>query len=345
MDHTIENLDDCVFDYLASKPNTFVSIRTIYRNIMGNTGHRCSALTDSIEDRKYFSSVCYGINNYFTNIVKRHKSGLLFLSFEKNGDIDNINNIDTEADPYNLNIDSTINNLNLDGVTDAPWCDIDAKTVVQYICDKYIYREYESSYFSRPYTREPLIHEMIRYANTDEVMFLFQDTCFNIDYDCVNKENETPLDIAIQVGNKRIVTYLADREVERKKVSNKVRDYDSVIDDWIQYGSKHVMNTRVANNSTELLDVVSMKRNRDVAKNGILMHIVQENKRKEELAEREKIDAQFRDDIYSLKVDMAYEIKRNDVIQKYFTCCDVVIIGVISSFIAYAGYNYVMMMF
>jgi len=84
MDHRIEQLDACVFDYLASNPNELKSFIQIYNNISGPTGHRCSQLQDLSNRQKYkdmFMTICYTLDNKWENIHKIYTSDIPHLIF------------------------------------------------------------------------------------------------------------------------------------------------------------------------------------------------------------------------------------------------------------------------
>jgi len=86
MDHPIENLEECVFDYLISHKDVPKSLEEIYDDISGTTGHRCSELNSYNARYKYkhrFLSVCYNINNVYENIHKYFKHDTCFLLYSE----------------------------------------------------------------------------------------------------------------------------------------------------------------------------------------------------------------------------------------------------------------------
>ena len=68
MDHSIDNLNDCIFDYLLSNIDKPKSFDEIYDAISGTTGHRCSELSRYNSKKKYgsyFLSLCYNLNDNY----------------------------------------------------------------------------------------------------------------------------------------------------------------------------------------------------------------------------------------------------------------------------------------
>jgi hypothetical protein len=186
MNHSRDKLDECVFDYLP--------IQKIFIDIMQSTGHRCEGLTEILKDRIQFTSTCYGLNNSYKNIIKEKRGDIMCLGFIKDKDRD-------------FAFDDSVKYRN--------WDDFKFGSVVKSICDDNLYKPYENAYFSRNFDSEPLIHELIRYGSRDVVETLIEDTARNIDINCLNARSQTPLDVAIELGDKRMILSLI--EVERKR--------------------------------------------------------------------------------------------------------------------------------
>ena len=84
MDHKIEELDACIFDYLSSHPDTPKSFTQIFNDISGTSGHRCSQLMDLSNRKKYrdlFTTTCYTMDNKWKNIHKVFKNDIPYLVF------------------------------------------------------------------------------------------------------------------------------------------------------------------------------------------------------------------------------------------------------------------------
>ena len=84
MDHKIGELRECVFDYLASKPDQLKSFTQIFNDISGPTGHRCSQLQDLSNRKKYkdlFMTICYTVDNEYQNVHKIYKNDKIYLVF------------------------------------------------------------------------------------------------------------------------------------------------------------------------------------------------------------------------------------------------------------------------
>jgi hypothetical protein len=190
MDHTREDLDECVFDYLASNPDRFIPITRIFRGITGDTGHRCEVLTDRVSDRRFFAAVCHGLDNRYKNIRKTRRNGTLYLAFER-GEIDN-----TFSD------------------TESTWGDCLKYDIIETMLENNMYRKYEDEYFECQYIDDPLIHELIQYATDEAVDRIVRERSINLN--CENSRGQTPLDIAIELNKKDTVLLLANLLIESR---------------------------------------------------------------------------------------------------------------------------------
>lgn len=73
MDHSIDKLDECVFDYLSAHPDQPKSFTRIYNDISGETGHRCSELNNHVNHQRYkdkFMTICYTLDRTWKCIYK-----------------------------------------------------------------------------------------------------------------------------------------------------------------------------------------------------------------------------------------------------------------------------------
>ena len=84
MDHTLDELEECVYDYLSSHPNEPKTFMEIYDDISGTTGHRCSELQNldnKIIYKDKFIMICYSLEKSYNNIYKVFKQNLPYLIF------------------------------------------------------------------------------------------------------------------------------------------------------------------------------------------------------------------------------------------------------------------------
>lgn len=210
MDHALDKLDECIFDYLASNPDRFIHHRQIFEDITGETGHRCSELTDSTEDHRRFLAVCYSMNHQYRNIRKEFHQKEIYLAFERD-------DVDSHLEPYHA----------------KAWTGIPYSSVINHVFenDTSIYRDFDRDYYYEPFSSEPLLHEMIRYGVENRlVKELITDQ--NLSIDLENDHGATPLDVAISTQNKEMITFLirlhdirSRRETDRRREEeNRQRD-------------------------------------------------------------------------------------------------------------------------
>lgn len=183
MNHTKENLDECVFDYLTAHPNEYHSARKIFDAVRGDTGNRCEELTSSKEDRMHFTCVCYGLNNRYNNIYKRIKFGTVYLAFKSDDS-------------------SPVKSFELSD----KWSDIDHVSVLENICRLNMYDNYQNSYFSEIYDgTEPLVHNIARYGSAADLDKLAKR---GIDLNFQAENGRSPTDIAFECGDREKITLL-----------------------------------------------------------------------------------------------------------------------------------------
>ena len=209
MDHSIEDLDECVFDYLVSNKDEIVSIYKIYHDITGKTGHRCTALNDPKNRSIYkikFRTICYTLDNYYDNIYKYFNGEKLYLVYSERDFSDAIRNYTDEYDylsqddcyPSFSNIIEVIENL-----IDNDTFDFDLENNFD--------------------DNETIIHILVRNNRDDLLVKLLQS--FDLKFDKKNKFGETPLDVAINCNNsemvKMILEYTYSESIHDLKQTNK----------------------------------------------------------------------------------------------------------------------------
>lgn len=168
MDHTLEELSDCIFDYLSSEPETTKSLHQIYNSITGETGHRCSELNKAAHreiNKRKFMVDCYTIDAKFENIKKTFKNGKLYLTYSDTDIVPIIKSethfMEDEDIVVALNMLEDINNINID-------------------C------KFEND--------DTLLHVLVQYNYSDDLKKLLDRYNFNMNQK--NKFGMTALDIA-----------------------------------------------------------------------------------------------------------------------------------------------------
>lgn len=84
MDHSISQLDECIFDYLVSHVDEPKNFTQIYNDISSTHGHRCSELNNIPNRNLYkqrFLTTCHTIDNTYDNIHKIFKNDVAFLMY------------------------------------------------------------------------------------------------------------------------------------------------------------------------------------------------------------------------------------------------------------------------
>lgn len=192
MNHSLSNLDNCIFDYLVLHGNKPVSLAKIYEDIRSKTGHRCNDLTDSSNHRRYFLSTCYSLDKNYKNIKKVHQNNRLYLMFQ--------------TDKKDVNFDSSVYNDSLDDV--GFWQDdYNVKNIVDYMCDNSMLNEVNGDYYSTLFDNsDTLLHLLVRYNKYDELENALRQN--NVDLNTKNVKGYTPLDMAIKSGNKKMIKLL-----------------------------------------------------------------------------------------------------------------------------------------
>ncbi|ARF12049.1 ankyrin repeat protein [Klosneuvirus KNV1] len=211
MNHSLNQLDDCIFDYLALNADKPVSLAKIFNDIRSKTGHRCNELTDSNNHRQYFLSTCYSLDRHYTNIKKIYHNNRLYLLFQKDKKETNFDR-SYYIDPlYDDNIWREDNNL---------------INIVNYMCDNSMLDNFDNNYYSNLFAEsDTLLHLLVRYNKYDELVNLLSHN--NVDLNKKNAQGETPLDMAITTGNKKMIKLLINYwdEVPVKQLQRKPNIY------------------------------------------------------------------------------------------------------------------------
>lgn len=80
MDHTLTNLNICIFDYLVTQEKgTWINLEKIFVDITGSSGHRCSELKEN--HYNYFEAICHELPNQYKNVNYNGSSGHKYLQY------------------------------------------------------------------------------------------------------------------------------------------------------------------------------------------------------------------------------------------------------------------------
>lgn len=192
MDHPIEELDECIFDHLSSRPDEPQSVTSIYNNITGNSGHRCSELNSAKFRETYrrrFIANCYSLDSNFRNIHKVFRNRKLYLVYserphwevvEKFGDSFPIDEIDLDSEILDMNVGDVVEfmineEFNLKN--------LDLKT------------KFDGD--------DNIVHILVKYGKTKSLQKLLDS--FEVDLEVQNSRGKTPLDIALEEDDAQAV--------------------------------------------------------------------------------------------------------------------------------------------
>ena len=113
MDYHLSELPDCIFNYLATIPDTPQSLSDILKNITGKTGHRCSALETN--HKREFLDACDNLNNTYKNVHKFFRDGSFYLMYSDQSE-ELIQSLFNEKSLHNL--DNTFNDFGVEIMVD-----------------------------------------------------------------------------------------------------------------------------------------------------------------------------------------------------------------------------------
>lgn len=213
MNHSLNKLNDCIFDYLVANANKAISVAKIFHDIRSGSGHRCDELTDSVNNKQRFLSICYSLDRNYKNVKKVYRNNKLYLLFQKdtkNTDVDQILYDDTSFDNGNWRDDYNL------------------KNIIDYMCDNSMFDDFDSNYFSNNFNdNDSLIHLLIKYNRYDDLEKLLNS--HNIDLNKKNTNNETPIDLAINLKNKKMIKILMNywdekpvKQLQRRSNNNHI---------------------------------------------------------------------------------------------------------------------------
>ncbi len=238
MDHPINELEGCIFDYLISHKDIPKSLEEIYTDITGLTGHRCSELRAYDATHIYknrFASICYNINNNYKNIHKYFKNNTCFLLYseKKNNFIplSYSNKINNTLKPNTLESNHLVNPLGKN------FLDVNPDDFIKYT----ISHNNSFNYNTLINENETMIELIIRRGNFPNVSFLIENNIVNIGVD-YNKL----IEFAIKHKQYFMITKIIDLLVEHnnKIYNDKIAIYKQNYNDNFNY----TINTTVVEN-------------------------------------------------------------------------------------------------
>ncbi|QKF94610.1 hypothetical protein QKU48_gp1152 [Fadolivirus algeromassiliense] len=200
MDHPISQLDDCIFDYLTSHPDTPKSFHSMYNDISGTSGHRCSELNDPYNRSLYknrFLTACYTLDNKYQNIHKIFKNSIPYLIFSSKSKAEIMNDYNNQD---LLNINSNDINIDYDSMIDYLLENLD---------------QYETFDFNNAQIteNETLLEHIVKSGNVDK----FRKIMDMYDIDLTKRiNNKSLIDVAFSSGNIQMLKELLEYQHSKK---------------------------------------------------------------------------------------------------------------------------------
>lgn len=194
MNHEIDELEDCVYDYLAANPDKYHLTQEIFYDITTKTtGHRCEGLTSSTDHKLYFTWICHHLKFFYEGVRFYYDGeGGTYLAF-------------VTDDGNNILLPDVNGDINGDDY-DAIW-QVTYSSEFGYFFKNKLYERYSAEDFAKTFYSEPMIFEMCRHHKKhDDIIRLIRDK--HIDISLKNNHNQTLLDVAIENKNTDLVIKL-----------------------------------------------------------------------------------------------------------------------------------------
>jgi len=214
MDHKIEKLDECIFDYLTFNKDVIKSVYTIYNDITQDTGHRCTELRNpDMRDiyRKKFMATCYQMSDKYENIHKLFKNNRLFLVYSNLTAGEVVKKYGGEI----LDINSSL--------LEEEFKKIDRSSLVDYLIDNdnELNKLVPDTYFTED--NDTMLHIIARHNKWNEFKKLVKN--YYPDLETRNRYNLTPIDVALECGNAKILYEMVKYKYEDQisKLNNEDR--------------------------------------------------------------------------------------------------------------------------
>jgi ankyrin repeat protein len=203
MDHKIDELGECIFDYLSSCPDCPKSLTEIYNSISGTTGHRCTELNSYPKKdiyKKKFMTECYSLDSKFDNVHKIFKKDKLYLVYSNKEKADVL----TMFNSYETHIPNLYGEMDLDAI-------------LEYVIDNY--EDHNDFDFNSPM----VMHHLIKNNKVEQFKKVVE--LFDVDINSKDSSGKTLMDIALENNNAALVKALMEQDSNNKvsdlMISNK----------------------------------------------------------------------------------------------------------------------------
>ena len=230
MDHSITELDACVFDYLTShadQPKTFTQI---YNDISGPNGHRCSALNSAAPAarelyKKRFLTTCYTLDNTFKNVHKVFKNSTPYLIYSNKSRADVMRDFG-DLDIVNTNLSSEDYDNN------------DLENIIEYLLDNK--ESYNDFNFTAPVSaNENMLQFLVRTNKLDKIRKILDNYDIDvarslIDMATDNNNGAMVRELSIRYYDKQI-TELNTAASNSRKLNTKLSNQNKILN--LQYKS------------------------------------------------------------------------------------------------------------
>ena len=254
MDHTLDELDACIFDYLAANEDYPKSIDEIWIDITSDDGHRCSELGNA--NKNFFVSTCYDMDINYNNIQKYFVNGRLYLVYSKKEHLNNFGEKNMSINSFNrlnkLKNLSRVNRINMtnemdviDGINNIDRINemdniynIDHENIpFESRLDNLLKNRIDNPIFSKDYLTEYFINNYRKIRQNEVydnnfmnfVYFLVESNdisnikkiteYYKIKVDIPNHNGENMIDIAVRNNDAQLLKYLLEYKNKEEMAS------------------------------------------------------------------------------------------------------------------------------
>lgn len=230
MEYSVDKLDEAIYFFLTTHPDIPYSVSSIYKNIIDE--NICKELKDD-NYQTHFRTICMMLNRMFKHVHKFYIDDTIYLIYSTDDDVTVLN-----KHKYSNSLLAE-SNIDIDNMFDTH----DYCNMLQYMIKNPLLKsKYNIDEFVND--NDAAIHVATK-ENNDE---LVQAICtnFNVNISRKNKEGKTPIDIAMENNNTKIMKSLltfsmeseigkqqemihrlqADNNLLKQKLNNKNRFYN-----------------------------------------------------------------------------------------------------------------------
>jgi regulator of replication initiation timing len=213
MDHSIDNLNICLFSYLASIPDSPKSFIQIFNDITGETGHRCSELNDPVlrnANKNKFMISCYSLDNEYDNIHKIYKNDVVYLVYSDNLKVE----VMVQFDQYHndISLDTSLGIGDMNNIVDSlVGHKIDLTTPIDNSILEYLVRNGEHAKFKKLcdiYEIDFDFDKLIKLALEHKSIDILKEL-----YECQLKEQKHGYDVHVSHAKKSNTKLLNDNKI------------------------------------------------------------------------------------------------------------------------------------